>query len=96
MHWNWDGAKSRANLRTHGISFESAVHVFDDPMSATLEDPFPSEERWRTMGMVGTQVVMVVHTWPEFDPLTGEEIGRIISARKATRRERKAYEEGSF
>lgn len=46
--------------------------------------------------MVGTQVIMVVHTWPEFDPLAGEEIGRIISARKTTRRERKAYEEGNF
>ena len=45
------------------------------------------------MGMVGTQVVMVVHTWPNLDTGTGEEIGRIISARKATRREREAYEE---
>ncbi len=46
------------------------------------------------MGIVGTQVVMVVHTWPEVDTATGELIGRIISARKATRREREAYEEG--
>lgn len=44
--------------------------------------------------MVGTQVVMVVHTWPEFDDQTSLEIGRIISARKATKREREAYEEG--
>ena len=44
--------------------------------------------------MVGTQVVMVVHTWPESDTQTGEEIGRIISARKSTRREREVYEEG--
>ena len=68
--------------------------MFDDPMSATLKDPFPSEQRWRTMGMVGTQVVMVVHTWPDVDTETSEMIGRIISARKATRREREAYEEG--
>ncbi|MCY4110387.1 MAG: BrnT family toxin, partial [Chloroflexi bacterium] len=66
----------------------------DDPMSATREDPFPGEQRWRTIGMVGTQVVMVVHTWPGVDAETGELIGRIISARKATRREREAYEEG--
>ena len=46
--------------------------------------------------MVGTQVVMVVHTWPDFDTETGEEIVRIISARKATRHEREAYEEGHF
>ena len=44
--------------------------------------------------MVGTQVVMVVHTWPDIDTETGEEIGRIISVRKATRHEREAYEEG--
>ena len=43
--------------------------------------------------MVGTQVVMVVHTWPNFDTETGEEIVRIISARKATRHEREVYEE---
>ena len=63
-------------------------------MSATRDDPYPYESRWRTMGLVGTQVVMVVHTWPDFDPATGEAVGRIISARKATRRERQAYEEG--
>ena len=63
-------------------------------MSATQEDPYPQEERWRTIGMVGTQVVMVVHTWPELDTETGELIGRIISARKATKHEREAYEEG--
>ena len=68
--------------------------MFDDPMSLTLEDPSQYEQRWRTIGMVGTQVVMVVHTWPDLYPETGEEVGRIISARKATRREREAYEEG--
>ena len=46
--------------------------------------------------MVGSQVVMIVHTWPDLDTETGEEIGRIISARKATRREREAYEEGHY
>ena len=94
MRWAWDQAKSEANLRAHGLSFTAAVFVFDDPMSATREDPHPYEQRWRTIGMVGTQVVMVVHTWPESDTQTGEEIGRIISARKATRREREVYEEG--
>ncbi len=65
-------------------------------MAATREDPYPYEQRWRTIGMVGTQVVMVVHTWPDFDTETGEEIVRIISARKATRSEREAYEEGHY
>jgi len=45
--------------------------------------------------MVGMQIVMVVHTRPEVDTATGESIGRIISARKATRIEREAYEEGN-
>ena len=96
MRWIWDEAKNEANLRTHGLGFEAAVFVFDDPMSATLEDPYSHEHRWRTIGMVGTQIVMVVHTWPDFDIETGEAIGRIISARKATRREREAYEEGYY
>ena len=94
MRWTWDEAKNGANLRAHGLGFEAAAFAFDDPLSATREDPFPSEQRWRTIGMVGTQVVMVVHTWPELDTETGEEVGRIISARKATRHEREAYEEG--
>ena len=94
MLWTWDQTKNETNLRAHGLSFEAAVFVFDDPLSLTRVDPYPHEQRWRTMGIVGLQVVMVVHTWPEFDTETGEEIGRIISARKATRRERQAYEEG--
>ena len=44
--------------------------------------------------MVGSVVVVVVHTWPEVDSESGEQVGRIISARKATKREREAYEEG--
>ena len=96
MRWTWDQVKNEANLRAHSLSFEGAVFVFDDPMSATREDPYPYEQRWRTIGMVGTQVVMVVHTWPDLDTETGEEIGRIISARKATRGEREVYEEGYY
>lgn len=94
MQWIWDQAKNEANLRTHGLGFEAAVFVSDDPMSATREDPYSQEQRWRTIGMVGTQVLMVVHARPDFDSETGEEVGLIISARKATRREREAYEEG--
>ena len=70
--------------------------MFDDPMSATREDPYPYEQRWRTIGMVGTQAVMAAHTWPDLDTEMGEEIGRIISARKATRGEREVYEEGYY
>ena len=70
--------------------------MFYDPMSTTREDPYPYEQRWRTIGIVGTQLVMVVHPWPDFDAGAGEQIGRMISARKATRREREAYEEGYY
>lgn len=64
------------------------------PWLRTREDPYPYAHRWRTIGMVGTVVVLVVPTWPDSDMETGEETGRIISARKATRHERGAYEEG--
>ena len=96
MRWTWDQAKNEANLRAHVLRFEAAAFAFDDPMSATQEDPYPYEQRWRTMGMVGDQILMVSHTWPELHTETGEETGRIISARKATRREREAYEEGHY
>ena len=46
--------------------------------------------------MAGEVVVIVVHTWPEYDPDTRAEVGRIISARKATSQERKFYEEEYF
>ena len=96
MRWQWDSSKNETNRRTHGLSFETAMLVFDDPLAATIEDPYPGEQRWRTMGVVGTVIVVVVHTSPEPDLETGEEIGRIISARRATKRERAAYEEGQF
>lgn len=95
LRWIWDAEKNRRNKRTHGLSFETAVLVFDDPLAASQPDPSPDEERWQTIGMIGGVVVFVVHTWPQPDT-TGEEIGRIISARKATSHERKAYEENRF
>ncbi|MCY4449730.1 MAG: BrnT family toxin [Chloroflexi bacterium] len=94
-HWEWDPGKDETNRRLHGLSFETAILVFEDPLAATLEDPYPYERRWRTVGMVGRAILVVVHTWPERNLDAGEEIGRIISARKATNRERNAYEEGT-
>jgi uncharacterized protein len=104
MRWNWDSGKDRANRRKHGLGFATAQQVFDDPLALSVPDPYPLEERWRTVGMIGTVVVLVVHTAPEpaahisspGDGGTGEETGRIISARKATAHERKAYEEGTL
>ena len=98
MRWIWDEEKNRANRRDHKVSFEAAQLVFDDPLAITVPDPFPGEERWRTVGSPSPAagiVLFVVHTWPAADE-SGEEVGRIISARKATRNERRAYEEGNF
>jgi len=78
------------------LSLGTAERVFDDPLAASQIDPDPDEQRWITIGVVGGVTILVVHTWPELDPGIGEEVGRIISARKATPHERRAYEEGTF
>lgn len=96
MRWTWDPDKSRRNRLAHGLGFETARLVFDDPLAASRLDPHAHEQRWHTIGMIGNVVVLVVHTWPEPDPEAGEEVGRIIGARKATSHERRAYEEGEF
>ena len=96
MRWIWDDAKNRTNKRDHGLSFETAQLVFRDPLAASRRDPEPGEERWHTIGLIAYVVVLVVHTWPDLDPDTEEEVGRIIGARKATAHERRAYEEGEF
>ena len=96
LRWTWDNEKNRANKRKHGLSFEAAQYVFSDPLALSRSDAYPYEERWQTIGLIGELTVFVVHTWPKFDPETGDEIGRIISARKATTHERRAYEEETF
>ena len=92
MPWTWSAAKDRENRRKHGLSFETARLVFDDSQALSRVDPYPHEERWQTVGVIGHVTVFVVHTWPE----GSDETGRIISARKATAHERRAYEEGDF
>ena len=92
MHWTWSLAKDRDNRRKHGLSFETAALVFADPHALSRPDPFPHEDRWQTIGIIGQVTVFVVHSWPDADT----ESGRIISARKATAHERRAYEEGDF
>lgn len=92
MRWTWNGRESRENERKHGLSFETARLVFDDPYAATREDEHSPECRWQTIGMVENLTLVVVHTWPA--PEGNDEVGRIISARKATPHERSGYEEG--
>lgn len=93
MRFIWDENKNRRNSAKHGISFETAALVFDDPHSISrLERIEDGEERWQTLGLAGGIVVLLVaHTYFEE---VGEEVIRIISARKATPGERKVYEEG--
>lgn len=97
MRWTWNDKKNAVNKRKHGLSFESAQYVFTDPLALTRLDSYSGEERYQTVGLIGRVIVLVVHTWPNSDPLVNnEEVGRIISARKATAHERRAYEEGTF
>ncbi|HTT80107.1 MAG TPA: BrnT family toxin [Stellaceae bacterium] len=96
MRWTWDQDKAAANLRDHHLSFETAAHVFEDPLHLSRPDAHPDGDRWQTVGLIGPVVVLVVHTWPDEDPQGGEAVGRMISARKATPRERKAYEEADW
>lgn len=96
MRWEWDDAKNKANKLKHGLSFETAQLVFNDPLAASRRDPYPDEERWQTIGLFGQVTIFVVHTSPVYDSSSDEEVGRIISARKATTYERRAYEEDDF
>lgn len=86
--FQWDSRKAASNLRKHGISFEDATAVFDDPDAIEVEDPDPDELRFRIIGMVQGVVLAVVYTE------RGGSI-RLISARKATKHERNAYQQGS-
>jgi uncharacterized DUF497 family protein len=96
VRWVWDSDKEAANRSKHGLSFETAVLAFEDPFHASKPDPHMDGDRWQTIGLVGPVLLLVVHTLPDGDPGEDEAVGRIISARKATARERKVYEEGSF
>lgn len=95
MRFEWDEGKARANLAKHGISFDAAVKVFDDPNRfSDIDRVVGGETRWLTVGRVGfVTVIFVAHTDRSSDD---EVIVRIISARRADRYERQAYEQGYF
>jgi uncharacterized DUF497 family protein len=88
-NFEWGPEKAKANLSKHGVSFVEAVTVFGDPLSMNMPDPDHSEgeERFILLGMSDRYRLLVV-SYAERPPLT-----RIISARLATRNERKQYEE---
>ena len=96
IEFDWDPAKARSNQAKHAVSFEDAMGVFADPLALSrLDDDLGvGEERWVTLGMApaAARLLLVVHTHVE---LSGDSIAvRIISARPATRREARQYEEG--
>ena len=90
--FEWDEEKAQANLRKHGVSFEEAQTVFTDPLAMTIPDPDHSidEARFIIIGESDKKRILVVaHT-------ERKKKIRLISARKATRAERKKYEEENF
>ena len=93
IRFEWDEAKNHTNQRKHGLSFEEAAQVFRDPLQVSIQDRIENgEERWQTFGIVnGVLLVMVAHTVHEGDQV--ETVVRIISARRADRKERRFYED---
>ena len=86
MKYEWYERKARANLKKHGVDFADAVIVLSDELALTLSDEHEGEDRFVTIGMDATaRILVVVYT------LRGDRV-RIISARKATRSERRHYE----
>jgi uncharacterized DUF497 family protein len=86
----WDPRKAAANVRKHGVSFEEASTAFGDPLSVTVSDPLheTGERRFVLIGRsTRGRMLVVVHTEEEDNP-------RVISAREATRAEKRTYEQG--
>jgi uncharacterized DUF497 family protein len=90
--FEWDEAKAASNLRKHGISFDDAIEVFYDPYAVFEHDRIVDGElRWQAIGMIGdVDLLHVAHVVAERD---ADEVFRIISARRATRKERERYGE---
>jgi uncharacterized DUF497 family protein len=89
--FEWDSNKAKSNLQKHGIRFEDAALVFDDPNHLSRQDRYVNGEcRWQTIGLVqGVIVIVAAHT-VRFE--SGAEIIRLISARKANPKERNRYD----
>ncbi|WP_208434763.1 BrnT family toxin [Bartonella taylorii] len=95
IRFEWDETKAKSNLRKHHVSFEIAARVFADPFAMVKQDRIENGEyRWQTLGLVdGFLLLLVAHT--VHDDKDGIEVIRIISARRASSKERKRYEEES-
>jgi uncharacterized protein len=90
--FEWDDKKAASNFRKHGVRFEEAALVFNDPFSLSAQDRIENgEQRWQTIGMAGGCLLLLVAHTVQFEDI---EVVRIISARPADRKERKRYEHG--
>ena len=88
--FEWDPEKAASNLKDHKVSFDEASTVFGDPLAMLMADPDHSEEEERYLLLgASLQGRLLVVSFAERPPRT-----RLISAREATRRERRQYEEG--
>lgn len=92
MRFEWDERKDCSNRAKHRVGFETAMLAFEDPFHLSrVERIEGGEERWQTIGFASDQMLlMVVHTTRDLDD---EEVIRIISARRATTKERRRYED---
>lgn len=90
VRFQWDDRKNQANLQKHGVDFDAAKLVFEDPHHLSfVERVTDGEPRWHAIGSIaGIVTIVVVHTYEEQG---SDELIRIISARKASRRERELY-----
>ena len=92
--FEWDITKARSNLVDHGVAFEDAERVFEDAYALYNKDwVIDGEQRWHVTGAVGNMnILLVVHT-VNYD---NEEVIRIISARRANKRERRDYQQARY
>jgi uncharacterized protein len=92
--FEWDTTKAESNFRKHGVRFEEAALIFNDPLAITEQDRIEGgEHRWQTIGMIGAcMLLLVAHTARLEDESV--EVVRIVSARRVTQKERRRYEHG--
>ncbi len=89
MNYEWDKIKAKENLRKHGVDFADAVISLEDENALTIEDKEHEEQRFKTLGMASLlNILFVVHAEKDADTI------RVISARKADRKEVKQYYKG--
>jgi uncharacterized protein len=89
--FEWEDSKSKTNITKHKVSFELAARAFEDPFQLNdFDRTVNGEDRYQTLALVGPVVLFMIHTFKENE--SGEEVIRIISARKATADERIAYQ----